>query len=221
MVDSPETMAPTPQKVMQDAAGLVVRSGRRFWTVTFIVGAVFLAGIVAFSLRMRDGFEDRASWGYYAAMFAYLLAIVASAPLVAVGLRLAKADWRRSLTRPAELFAALGLFTVLLFIPLLYLVPGAERQSTIWLGWPYAPHLYDTLALVMLVVCGSLFLYTSALPDLAALRDTLGPGWKKRWLSRLAGRWQGSARHWRLQRGALALFGVFYFMLLVLVQALI
>lgn len=224
-MDNPtETVELTPQQVVWDGARPVLGGGRWFWPAAAVLGGLFLLGIVAFLLRLRNGFEDRASWGYYAAMFSYLLATTASAPVVAVGLRLTRANWRRPLTRAAELFAVVGVFLVILFIPLLALVPGAEGRRTIWLGWPDAPHLYDTLALAALVLCGLLLLYTSALPDFAATRDAIGLREKrtrKQWFARLACRWQGSVRQWRLQRIALGLFGSFYLMLLVLVFILV
>ncbi len=220
MSNPEETAELTHGQVVEDGLRPVLGGGRRFWTAAAITGALFLLGILAFIVRLRDGFGDRTAWGYYAATFSYLLATAASAPVVAIGLRMAGADWRRPFTRAAELFAVVGVFMVLLFLPLLALVPHTDKSGTIWLGWPNA-HLYDGLALAALVFCGLLLLYASALPDFAACRDAIGGGIRKQWFAWLAWRWWGSVRQWRLQRAALGLLGGFYLTLLVMVYVLI
>ena len=212
---------PGPEQVARDGLRPVLQSGPRFFVAARILGVLFALGIVGFVLRLRGGFEDRTAWGYYAALFSFLLSTAGSAPVVAVGLRLTRADWRRPLARAVELYAVVGLLLLLLFVPLLSLVPSAQGRRTIWFEWPGAPHLWDTLAVVMLVACGLLMLYTSAIPDLAAARDTAPAGRRHRVFAWLAWGWRGSQRQWRLQRSALTLLGTFYFMLFVLVHTLI
>ncbi len=211
----------TPDRIAQDGLRSLLVSGPRFFAAARILGALFALGIVGFVLRLRGGFEDRAAWGYYAGLFAFLLATVGSAPMVAIGLRLTKANWRRPLARAAELYLVGGVFLFLLFIPLLYLVPSAQGRRTIWFSWPNAPHLWDAWALAMLVVCGLLVLYASAVPDFASARDSLPGGLRQRVFAWLACRWRGRQRQWAVQRGVLVLLGAFYFMLLVLVYTLI
>jgi len=186
-----------------------------------VLGALFLVGIVGFVLRLRGGFDDRTAWGYYAALFSYLLTTAGSAPLVVVALRLTRAHWRRPLARGSELFAVVGVLNLLLFLPLLALVPTARGRPTIWFGWPLAPHLWDTLAVALLVFSSLALLYMAVVPDLAVARDTLPPGARQRLSAWLACNWRGSRRQWLVQRGALALLGVFYFMFLVLVHTLV
>lgn len=212
---------PRPEQVARDGLRPVLHSGSRFFVAARILGVLFALGIVGFVLRLRGGFEDRTAWGYYAALFSFLLSTAGSAPVVAVGLRLTRADWRRPLARAAELYAVVGLLLILLFVPLLYLVPSAQGRRTIWFELAQAPHLWDTLAVVMLVACGLLMLYTSAVPDLAAAREAAPAGRRQRVFAWLAWGWRGSQGQWRLQRSALTLLGSFYFMLLVLVHTLI
>ncbi|MBI2918702.1 MAG: hypothetical protein HYY01_12035 [Chloroflexi bacterium] len=210
-----------PARVARDGLAPTLAGGLRFFTAARILGGLFAVGIVGFVLRLSGGFEDRTAWGYYAALFSFLLTTAGSAPFVAIGLRLTRADWRRPIARAAELFGVVGLLLLLMFIPLLYLIPSAEGRRTIWFGLAGAPHLWDTLAVVLLVVCGLLMLYASAVPDLATARDASPPGPRRSVFAWLAGRWRGSARQWALQRGALTLLGAFYFTLLVLVQTLL
>lgn len=178
--------------------------------VSLVVLAVLVAlGLVGFLLRLQQGFQDRSHWGYYAVLFSYLLATAQAAPLIAVGLRLTRSPWRRPLTRVAELFAVVGLLNLLLFLPLLRLLPSASGRQTIWFGWSGAPHRWDLVALVLVVGTGLALLFLSALPDLAASSP------------RLASWWHGARRQWRVHRAGLFLLGVFYFMGFVLLQTMI
>lgn len=210
-----------PARVARDGLAPMLSSSLRFLTAARVLGGLFALGIVGFVLRLAGGFDDRPAWGYYAALFSFLLTTAGSAPFVAIGLRLTRADWRRPIARAAELFSVVGLLLLLMFIPLLYLIPSAEGRRTIWFGLALAPHLWDMLAVAMLVLCGLLMLYASAVPDLTTARDALSSGPRRSVFSWLAGRWRGSPRQWALQRGALTLLGAFYFMLLVLVQTLV
>lgn len=191
-----------------------------FWLLVGVLTVLFGAGVVGLIIRLQGGFHERSVWGYYAATVAYLLTITQGAPLVAVALRLTKADWRRPVTRAAELFTVVGVLNFFLFLPLLALVPSAQGRSTVWLQWPWgAPHVWDTLAWALLVLCGLALLYTSVLPDVAAARDG-ATGFRQRVSAWLASHWQGTERQWRVQRGGLVLLGVFYLMLFVLVHTL-
>ncbi|MBI2858533.1 MAG: hypothetical protein HYX90_05585 [Chloroflexi bacterium] len=200
-------------------AAQVLELSRSYWrksrVVCYVAAALSLAGIVAFLVRASGVPAERSSWGYFAAVWAFLLATAGSAPVVAVGLRMTSADWRRPLTRAMELYALPGLLVLLMFIPLSALLPSEPGQPFLWHGWPFAPRFYDTLAVIGLVGCGLMLLLVSALPDLAALAG--GRAAKE---GRLA-IWRGSARQWKMHRAALSLLGAFYLAMLVLVQALI
>ncbi len=185
-----------------------------------VLALLLLLGVVGFVMRLGD---DRTKWGYFAATFAFLFTVAQTAPLVSVALRIARNHWRRPLARASELFAVVGVFNLLLYIPLLLLLPSLEGRKTIWIlgAWPfpsYTPHIYDTLALVGLVVLGLLLLWTAAVPDFAAARDQRGG---RGLYVFLALGWRATRRQWRLQRALLSLFGGFYFMDVVTTHFLI
>ena len=200
----------------------------------WVSGVLFLVGVLGFLIRaVADGFDNREPWGYYAATVAFLLTAAGGAPIVAVALRLVKAHWRRPMTRIAELYAVVGALTLVMFIPLLFLVPTANGRRTIWFqdddagtlgimgAWkiPGAPHFYDTLAMVFFVVCGLGLLYVSSLPDLAVLRDR-GIGWGKGFVGRLSRRWRGTPGQWKVSRSGIGFLGVFFFMFFVFTMTL-
>ena len=228
----------TPQGVTEHLSRKVFSFDRKFGLAVLVLAAIFGLGIVGFVVRaVGDGFSDaaRPQWGYYAAMFAFLLATVGSAPVVAVGFRWTKNHWRRPLSRASELFALVGILNALWFIPLILLMPpinladpsgvkalevGVDRR-TIWFEVPIgAPIWWDIFAVMGLVFCGLAILWVSARPDMATLAER-GAGWRVRLLSRLSMGWRGTERDWKFQQASLALLGAFYFMLLIFVHTLV
>ena len=225
----------TPSSVADHVSHKTLAVDRKLVVALAGLGLLVVLGIVGFVVRaVGDGFSDdaRGEWGYYAAMFAFLVATVGTAPVVAVAFRWTKNHWRRPLSRASEMFALVGVLNVLWFIPLIFLMPGIDLNGdeilevgvdrrTVWFEVPIgAPLWWDTLAVVGLFVCGLAILWVSARPDLAAV-GRRGSGWRAGLMLWLAKGWQGSEREWKLQQASLAVLGAFYFMLLVLVHVLI
>ena len=209
-------------------------TGTLYKRALWVTGGLFLLGFAGFIIRaVGDGFDERLPWGYYAATVAFLLTTAGAAPIIAVALRLVKAHWRRPMTRIAELYAVVGLLTLVMFIPLLFLVPSAAGRRTIWfqdtdpqtlgLGTPGkifgAPHFYDALAMVVLVFCGLALLYASSRPDLALLRDR-SVGRAKGFVARLGRGWQGTPRQWKLTRTSIGFLGAFFFAFFIFTMTL-
>ncbi len=230
----PETLL-TPEQVAEHVTRKTVTLDPKL--VAGMLGLLILLGlgIVGFLVRaLGDGFggDNREAWGYYVAMFAFLLATVGSAPVVAVAFRWTKNHWRRPLSRASELFAVVGVLNVLWFIPMIFLMSpidlngdgalavGQDRR-TIWFETPIgAPLVWDTLAVVGLAVAGLAVLYVSARPDFAALAHR-SDGVRKGLWAKLALGWQGTEREWVVQKGLLAIMGGLYFMMLIFVHTLI
>jgi len=148
----------TPVGVIRDLLGKYQRTGDAYWRAVTLFGVLFVLGIIGFIMRLSDGVSDKAVWGYYAAMFAFILTTAQAAPMVAIATRLTKAHWRRPISRAAELWTIVGLFNLILFIPLLWVLPSLEdgRRSLWFFGTVddipiYSPHIWATLALVFLV----------------------------------------------------------------------
>ena len=211
----------TPQQVTEDLMERTSHVGSRFWLAVLVLAGLLVLGIIGFIIRLSDGFSDHTRWGYYAAIFAYILTTAQAAPLVAIALRALKTHWRRPLSRAAELFAVVGVFNLLLYIPLMMVLPVTDGRRTIWVNWPgHSPHVYDTLAMVFLVLCGLALLYVSALPDIAAGSKKLS-GIRGSLLRKLTLSWQGTAYQWRIQRAGIGILGGLYFMFLVFTHFLI
>ncbi|MBI4201154.1 MAG: hypothetical protein HY531_02555 [Chloroflexi bacterium] len=215
----------TIEEYTQDILGRHAVTGPRYRRALWVFGLLFLAGVVGFIWRaLVDGFDEREPWGYFAATVAFLLTTAGAAPLVAVTMRMVKAHWRRPMARIAELYSVVGVLTLLMFIPLLFLVPSAENRNTLWIQGdkvpnpvqiPGAPHAYVLLALALLVLSGLALLWLSTRPDRAILRA------RKAAVATMTGEasaptsWLGTRKQWKVMQAGLGLVGGFFFLILV------
>ena len=224
---------PDPRVITRDMAAKVSAMPQMFTLGLLLAFALLVLGVVGFVARAAaDGFGDRAPWGYYMATFSFVFMVTSGAPVAAVAFRFTKSHWRRPLSRVSELFAVVGIFNIITFIPMMLILPpilnpgpvqghDLEIRRTIWFEGPIgAPHAWDLAGVVGLAVTSLFILWLSAVPDMAEARHTAAGfrGWLYR---RLSGHWYGTKRQWNAQKAGLALLGAFYFMLLVFVQFVI
>lgn len=218
-------------ELTEEAVRRLFQPGPQVSTWLWVFGALTVVGLVGLVIKVIGGFDHTAPWGYSAALLAYLVTTAQSAPLVAIALRLVKADWRRPVTRAAELFTVTGLLSLLLYIPLLVALPPLFDRSdpshdrlNIWMNWTLlgidGSKVYGLIGFVTLVVMGLALLYFSALPDFALLRDH-APTKRQGLYARLARGWTGTPRQWEVLRTGLGIVGAFYFMFLVFVHFLV
>ncbi len=224
---------PNPRVMTRDMAERVSSMPRAFTLALLGAFVLLVLGVVGFIARAAaDGFDDRAPWGYYMATFSFIFMITSGAPVAAVAFRFTKSHWRRPLSRVSELFAVVGIFNIIAFIPMMLILPpilnpgpiqghDLEIRRTIWFEGPIgAPHAWDLAGVAGLAVTSMLILWLSAVPDMAERRLT-ATGFRG-WLYRtLAGHWYGTKRQWNAQKAGLAMLGAFYFMTLVFVQFVI
>jgi Ni/Fe-hydrogenase subunit HybB-like protein len=195
-----------PAELVADALRYVERPTRGYWLLVLALAVLTVVGLAGIGVRLRGGFENRAAWGYYATMFMCLMSATAPVPLLAWVLRFAKGQWSLPFRRLADLYAAVGLLTLLWFLPLLGTIPPLVGRNNIWFDWPVAaPWGWDLLALVLLVGIGLALLYVAALPDLAAARDATAPDG-----GRLALGFEGRLQQWQVVTAALIVLGGLY-----------
>ncbi len=212
---------PLPSEVNGDIISRTLAVGDRFKALVTVLAILVSVGIAGFLLKAMDGFDDRREWAYYAAIFAFLFTTTQSALLVSITMRMAKTHWRRPLARISEMFAIVGVFNLLMFLPLLWTLPPVEDRSTIWFEWPWgAPKLLDALAMIFLVVCGLALLWVSSIPDMAVTARR-GTGFRQSIARLLSVQWDGTARQWKVLQAAQGLLGAFYFLFLIFVHLLI
>ena len=222
----------TQAEVVQDLVGKHDKPSDKWWSGVAAGGILLALGIIGFALRMSGDVSDRIVWGYFAMMFAFVLTTAQAAPMVAIAPRIANGHWRRPISRAAEIWTAVGIFNMILFIPMLWILPpltDGRRSLWFWDGEDpflsrvpvYSPHIWATLAMLALVVTGVMLLWLSARPDLALIRDHAPDGWRKRWATKLSSGWIGSTAQWNNLYHRMGILGAFYFIMLVFVHFLI
>jgi hypothetical protein len=223
--DNPKWVS--PEIITDDLLSRREKTGSTFWIASAFFGGLLVLGVVGMVMRLIDGVSDTAQWGYTAAVLSFMLTTASAAPMVAIAPRVAKGHWRRIISRPAEMWSVAGLISLLLFIPMLWVLPSLEDgRRSLWFYhpgevYPYSPHLWTALAIVSLVIVGFFLLWVSALPDLAAIRDRLPIGSAARrrytWLAR---GWLGTSAQWDWQKHRMGILGAFYFIMLITVHFL-
>ena len=212
------------REISEEALAIHTATTKRFWQFTYLAGFMLLIGLVGFFMKLFSGFDDKQAWGYYVAVFAFLMTTTSAAPMVAIAPRIANAHWRRPTSRAAEIWTLAGCLNLILYIPLIWLLPSLENgRRSLWFygqqeGVPaYSPHIWVTLAIIGLIVLGITLTWISCLPDFALLRDH-ATGWRQKWAKRLSLGWIGTTTQWNWQYHRMGVISAFYFMMLVFVH---
>ena len=183
----------------------------KWWAPTVIVlGILVLIGIGVISVMINKGLgvtglSRPVFWGLFITTFVFWVGISHAGIMISAILRLTQAEWRRPVTRAAELLTVFSLLTALVF-PLIH--AGRPWRIAYWIT-PYdfgrgiypnirSPLIMDPVAIGTYLTGSTLFLYVALLPDLANLRDRT-MGWRNSLYTVLALGWRGNPRQWKMQ----------------------
>lgn len=144
-------------------------------------------------------------WGVYITNFVFFIGISHAGTLISAILRLCDAEWRRSITRAAEVITVLVLFfgvgSVIMDLGRPDRVMNVLRHPNF-----RSPLLWDVCSISVYLTASSIYLYLPLIPDIAILRDF---GRKYTWFYRtLALGWQGTERQRRILHRAIAVMAV-------------
>jgi molybdopterin-containing oxidoreductase family membrane subunit len=113
---SPEVSEKLAQLTEDERALLrpLVETSKRFYVLATILALVVLWGMIAYFLQVRfglgrTGLNRPEYWGIYIINFVFFIGISHAGTLISAILRVAKAEWRRAITRSAELITVLSL----------------------------------------------------------------------------------------------------------------
>ena len=201
----PATQEELTQELIHDARETGPTLRRAMW----ILAVIATLGVVAAVIMMLGGLDDHTRWKYYAVAYFYVFSLVMGIPMAGIGLRFARAQWRRPTSRAAELFALAGPVMLLFFLPIMAAHPGLEGRNSLWMDWRLGPWFPDLVMLTAFVGIGLAFVYASVLPDLAAVRDH-GSGRSRGIAASLAYGWIGTAQQWAMHKSALGILGAMY-----------
>jgi len=188
----------------------IERTGRSFCLTLFILVAIILWAIYAYQFQYREGLGVTGLarpifWGVYITNFVFFIGISHAGTLISAILRLAKAEWRRSITRSAEVITVLVLFFGVGNI-LMDLGRPDRMFNIIKYSQFRSPLLWDVSSITVYLTASSIYLYLPLIPDIALLRDR---GKKRPWLYRiLALGWRGTERQHRLLEKAISVMAI-------------
>ncbi len=156
---------------------LRVRS-RAWYAWLAVLFALLLVGAVAYIIQLRrglvvTGMSDQVFWGLYISNFVFWSGVSMAGTFVSAILRITGAEWRRPLTRIAELSTVSALI-IAATMPLLDLGRPDRAWSMLVSGRIDSPLMWDLLVIPTYLAASALFLYLFIIPDAAILRDQMG-----------------------------------------------
>jgi molybdopterin-containing oxidoreductase family membrane subunit len=183
------------------------QTGPGFYLAVALLLVVFFFGAFQYVNQLRSGMgvtgmNQPVTWGFYIINFVFFIGISHAGTLISAILRLNNAEWRRPITRMAEVITAVVLVIGGLH-PILDLGrPDRMFNIFVW-GRLQSPLLWDVMCITAYLAASTVYLYVPLIPDIAKLRDR---GTRPRWLYEfLSWNWQGTPRQQEVLRRAMNL----------------
>jgi len=189
-------MLHTPKWFFTTSAGLLT---------VFGAGFVVFISMLYFGLQFL-GYSHPVYWGFLIVNFVFWIGISHAGVFVSAVLRLTQAEFRRPVTRAAEVVTIFSLQAAVLF-PLIH--SGRPWRTAYW-AFPYdfirgmwpnprSPLVWDPSAIFTYLISTILFVYVALLPDLALARDRAEDPVRRWVFTVLALGFRGTSRQWRIQ----------------------
>jgi Ni/Fe-hydrogenase subunit HybB-like protein len=185
-------------------------TGTGFYWAAAVLSALTLWGVVAYVLQYYyglgvTGLQEPVSWGFYVTNFVFFIGISHAGTLVSAILRLSKAEWRRPITRMAEVITVMVLFVGAGQI-LIDLGHPDRIMNVIRHGRYQSPLLWDATSISAYLTASLTYLYLPMIPDIAYLRDHVKK--RKLFYSVLALGWTGTEHQQRVLNRAISVMAV-------------
>jgi molybdopterin-containing oxidoreductase family membrane subunit len=182
----------------QDAALYrpIYETGKGFYITVGILFVIYLWALYMYITQVWlglgvTGMNQPVTWGFYIVNFVFFIGISHAGTLISAILRLSKAEWRRPITRMAEVITAIVLAIGGLH-PILDLGRPDRMLNLLTAGRLQSPLLWDVTSITAYFTASTVYLYLPMIPDIARLRDQGGK--LKRFYTFLAWGWQGTER---------------------------
>ncbi len=188
----------------------IAHTGAGFYWAVAGLSLLILWGVLAYSVQFSEGLgvtglHQPVSWGFYVTNFVFFIGISHAGTLISAILRLSKAEWRRPITRMAEVITVMVLFIGAGQI-LIDLGRPDRLMNVIRYGRYQSPLLWDATSISAYMTASLTYLYLPMIPDIAILRDRLGK--RKLLYSVLALGWTGTKHQQRILNRAIAIMAV-------------
>ncbi|HSG29369.1 MAG TPA: NrfD/PsrC family molybdoenzyme membrane anchor subunit, partial [Candidatus Krumholzibacterium sp.] len=174
----------------------IYRTGKGYYLTVAVLLAVIVWALYMYYMQLREGLgvtgmAHPISWGFYIVNFVFFIGISHAGTLISAILRLSKAEWRRPITRMAEVITAIVLAIGGLH-PVIDLGRPDRMFNLLESGRLQSPLLWDVTSITAYFTASTVYLYVPMIPDIARLRDQ---GGKLKWFyTFLAWGWTGTER---------------------------
>jgi Ni/Fe-hydrogenase subunit HybB-like protein len=194
---------------------LGIRPGRGYWALVGVLSAVVVLGLVAWLIQFRHGLgvtglSSSVPWGIYIVNFIFFVGISYAGTLLSAVLRLVNAEWRRPITRVAEIVTVASLLIAAAMIPADLGRPGIAPLRMLASGRGESPLVWDVVVLSTYLFAALIFLLIPMIPDMARCRDThpTRRGLRYRLYRRMALSWEGNRAQWRRLERAMGVLAI-------------
>lgn len=155
----------------------LVLEGRSFYVILGTLLAVLAAGVSAYIYQFQKGLaitglNDTVVWGIYISSFVFFIGISHAGTLISAILRASHAQWRRPVTRIAEMITAFALMTGAM-LPLIDLGFAEHIQNIVLHPSIESPLVWDMVSIGTYLTASLIYLWIPMIPDLARLRDEM------------------------------------------------
>ncbi|GAB4417637.1 MAG: hypothetical protein OHK0032_13670 [Thermodesulfovibrionales bacterium] len=187
------------------------RTGRRFYISVAILGIVVLWAFYAYITQLRNGLgvtglNRPVFWGFYITNFVFFIGISHAGTLISAILRITNAEWRKSITRSAEVITVLVLGIGGMNI-LMDLGRPDRVLNIIKYGRFHSPLVWDLVSITTYLTASTLYLYLPLIPDIALLRDRMN-GPRRFIYDVLSLGWRGTEGQQRILQRAIAVMAI-------------
>ena len=211
---------PRPQEEMNRmVVDAMQRTGLSYWVVVALLTVATVVGFVgAWVYQIRwgmgvAGINRPNYWGVFIVNFVFWVGISHSGTFVSAILRVFKAEFRRPITRAAEMMTTTSLLVAIAFLGIHvgrtwrgYWIAPYPNQRGLWPNF-HSPFLFDEIAIASYLVGSTLYLYLPLIPDLAMAREYTS-GWRKKLYHAMALGWKGTQTQWHNLQLGINLFAV-------------
>ena len=177
----------------------LTKTGAGYKALVVFLFLVVGLGVYAYTTQLREGLivtgmRDQVLWGLYITNFVFFICISHAGTLISAILRVTHAAWRTPVTRLAEVITVVALMVGAL-MPFIDMGRPDRVVNLIRYGRFQSPLVWDILAITTYLTGSLIYLYLPMIPDIATMRDRLGPtasSLKRRLYSFLAVGWRGT-----------------------------
>jgi molybdopterin-containing oxidoreductase family membrane subunit len=187
----------------------ILETGKGFYWLVAVLALLGFGGLGAWILQLYfglgvTGLNWPVFWGIYITNFVFFIGISHAGTLISAILRLCHAEWRRPITRAAEVITVMVLFFGAGSV-ILDLGRPDRALNVLWHAQIRSPLIWDVFSISTYLTGSIVYLYLPLIPDIAILRDRLPHRTIYRWL---ALGWQGTERQKHVLERAISVMAI-------------